>query len=350
MPKKKIFSIFKKVFYSCLVIMCLLLLWYGELVVYGIRQGIGQFQLIWYAKDFKTFLKESKYHDTLKTKFAYKLELIKAIKKFAVDSLGMKNAGSYEKIFDQKNKPLLWAVTACEPYQFVPHTWDYGPLGLMPYKGFFDSTSAQKLALSLEKRGYDVNIFKPSAWSTLGWLSDPVLSTMLYWQEGDLASLIIHELTHSTIWVTGDVEYNENLADFIGDEGALLFMRHHYGKNSKQEKKFVEANIDNEVFFRYALKSTKRLDSLYKSFTKEAIEKFKKAKKDTLILNIVNGLADIGLYNGAKYAKRYRKKLPNNAFFMNFMRYRAKQDDFKKEFYQVSKGNLKKYIEYLKNK
>lgn len=348
MTRKKIFSILKKSFYGFLILSAVVLLWYGELVVYGIRQGIGQFQLIWYAKDFKTFLKESKYHDTLKTKFAYKLELIKSIKKFAVDSLGMKNVGSYEKIFDQKNKPLLWAVTACEPYQFVPYTWDYGPLGLMPYKGFFDSTSAQKLAHSLEKRGYDVNIFKPSAWSTLGWLSDPVLSTMLYWQEGDLASLIIHELTHGTIWVTGDVEYNENLADFIGDEGALLFMKHHYGKNSKQEKKFVEANIDNEIFFRYALKSTKKLDSLYKSFSKDNSEKFKKDKKEEVIIQIINGLADIGLYNGAKYAKKYRKKLPNNAFFMNFRRYRAKQGNFQKEFEEKANGDLRKYILYLK--
>jgi predicted aminopeptidase len=348
MQKKKIFSILKKIMYGVLAVLLLFLIWYGELVIYGIRQGVGQMQLIWYAKDFNTFLKEGKYHDTLKTKFKYKLDLIKSIKKYAVDSLGMKNVGSYEKIFDQNNKPLLWAVTACEPFQFKPYTWDYAFLGRMPYKGFFDSTSAQNLAKSLEKRGYDVQIFRPSAWSTLGWFADPVLSTMLYWKEGDLASLIIHELTHSTFWVTGDVEYNENLADFIGDEGALLFLRQHYGKNSKQEKYFNESNADNEVFFQYALKSTKRLDSLYKTFTATDTDIFKKTKKDALILEIVEGIENIGLYNGKKYAKRYKKTPPNNAFFMNFIRYRGKQADFKKELKEKGNGDLKKYIEYLK--
>jgi predicted aminopeptidase len=340
----------KKILYVLLAFFVIIVIWYAELIIYGIRQGIGQGQIIWQAKKFETFLKEGNYPDSTKNKFKAKLELIKHIKKYAVDSLGLKNAGSYEYIFDQKNKPLLWAVTACEPYNLKPYTWNYGILGDMPYKGFFDSTSAQKLANDLESRGYDVAIFKPSAWSTLGWLSDPVLSTMLYWKEGDLASLIIHELTHSTVWVNGDVDYNENLADFIGDEGAILFLRNHYGINSRQEKEFLENNVDNEIFFQYALKSTKRLDSLYLSFNETDTDLEKKEKKQSFITRLVEGLAFIGLYNGDKYAKRYKKKLPNNAFFMNFMRYRAKQDDFKREYKKKFKSNLPAYIKHLKNK
>ena len=85
----------------------------------------------------------------------------------------------------------------------------------MPYKGYFDSTKAYNLVRDLKAEGYDVNIYNPAAWSTLGWFNDPILSSMLYWSEGGLASLIIHEMTHATIWISGDVEYNENLADFM---------------------------------------------------------------------------------------------------------------------------------------
>ncbi len=43
---------------------------------------------------------------------------------------------------------------------------------------------------------------------------------MLNRSEGDLANLIIHEMSHATIFVKDSVDFNENLATFIGDRGA----------------------------------------------------------------------------------------------------------------------------------
>jgi predicted aminopeptidase len=56
----------------------------------------------------------------------------------------------------------------------------------------------------------------------LGWFTDPILSKMLMRSEGDLANLIIHEMSHATIFVKDSIEFNENLATFIGDRGAEL--------------------------------------------------------------------------------------------------------------------------------
>jgi predicted aminopeptidase len=158
-------------------------------------------------------------------------------------------------------------------------------------------------------------------------------------------------MTHSTVWVTGDVEYNENFADFVGDIGAKLFLKKKFGENSKQLKEYVDNLADNEKFYQYMLKSTSELEKVYKNFDKNTPESTKARLKKQKIEEILDGFVNAGFANGDKIAKRIkkRKKLPNNAFFMNFRRYRAKQGNFQQEFEQKANSDLKKYIKILSN-
>ena len=39
----------------------------------------------------------------------------------------------------------------------------------------------------------------------------------------ELAEVLIHELTHATLYVPGFSAFNENLANFVGARGAALF-------------------------------------------------------------------------------------------------------------------------------
>ncbi len=321
--------------------------WYFEFILYGIGQARGQLNIVWNTQSYEEFLEKGEYADSTKQKFKQKLALIRKIKNFAVKELGILGTSNYERVYDQKNKAILWAVTACEPFELKPKEWDYAFLGKMPYKGFFDSTRAYSLKQTLDNQGYDVGVYAPSAWSTLGWLSDPILSNMLYWNEGALASLIIHEMTHGTVWVYGGVEYNENLADFIGERGAKLFLIHEYGKDSKQYKRFLRELADEEKGFQYILRSTQRLDSLYQTFTPALPTSTKKEKKHALITQIVQGFGDLGLLN-SKRLKKWLKKLPNNSFFMNYKRYRGKQDFFEKECREKYQDDIKTYLAYLK--
>lgn len=333
--------------WSLLGAVLLLCVWYFEFIVYGLGQAYGQLNIVWNTQTPQEFLAKGAYPDSTKQKFKQKLALIQEIKNFAVKELGLNGTSNYERIYDQKNKAILWAVTACEPFELKPKEWDYAFLGKMPYKGFFDSTRAYSLKKNLEKQGYDVGIYAPSAWSTLGWLSDPVLSNMLYWNEGALASLIIHEMTHGTVWVYGGVEYNENLADFIGERGAKLFLIHKYGKDSPQHKRFLRELADEEKGFQYILKSTKRLDSLYQSLEPSLPTAQKQARKQAFITEIVQGFGELGLLN-SKRLKKWLKKLPNNAFFMNYRRYRGKQDLFERECKEKHQDDIKTYLVYLK--
>ena len=73
-----------------------------------------------------------------------KLQLINDVKQFATDSLAFKPSSSYEKIYDQKGKPILWVVTACEKFSFEEYTWKYPVLGEAGYRGYFNEKAALK--------------------------------------------------------------------------------------------------------------------------------------------------------------------------------------------------------------
>jgi predicted aminopeptidase len=57
------------------------------------------------------------------------------------------------------------------------------------------------------------------AYSTLGWFADPVLSSMLRWDDDELAGTIFHELAHQLIYVKSDSAFNESFASFVQRQG-----------------------------------------------------------------------------------------------------------------------------------
>jgi predicted aminopeptidase len=322
--------------------------WYYELIWYGLQQGYGQVNILWNAEKNEDFVKNPQNPDSLKVK----VRLIQEIKKFAEDSLGITPSKNYTKIYNQKGKPILWITTASLPYQLKAYEWSFGFLGKFSYKGRFVLKKAKNDSVKLAQQGYDVDIDEVSAWSTLGWFNDPILSSMLRRSEADLANLIIHELTHGTLYVKDNVDFNENLASFIGDKGALLFLEQKYGKNSKQAQRYEYNKKDNERFSEHILRGTKELQKLYENIDyKNITDTITKNKiKYELITKIVLSLDTVS-FQGRKYnPKRLEKFKPNNAFFIDFVRYRAKQNDFEKEFKEKFNGNLKAYLNSLKTK
>jgi len=160
------------------------------------------------------------------------LALVAEIRAFGVEVLGLRAGSSYRHYFDTGGTPVTHVVSACAKDRFEPHTWWFPFVGTVPYKGFFDRADAEAEAEALRAQGLDVHLGAAAAYSTLGWFPDPVLSTMVDLPEEELASLILHELVHNTVWIPGDVDLNEGLAGFVGGQGALEFARRRYGTQS----------------------------------------------------------------------------------------------------------------------
>jgi predicted aminopeptidase len=319
---------------------------YWDLVVYGIRQGKGQLNIIWNAKPVEEFLADPEFPDSLKQK----LHLINEVRRYAIDSLGLKDTRNYKTLFDQKGEEIMWVVTASEPFKLKAKEWRFPVLGSVPYKGFFNKELAIDLRAELVKDGWDVSIRNPGGWSTLGWFTDPILSKMLERSEGDLANLIIHEMSHSTIFIKDSIDFNENLATFIGDRGTEKFLASRYGVDSKEYKQYFAEDEDYLKFADHMLRGSEALDSLYKTMTEGQPLEQKKVLKEKMIRQIVETLDTLTLTQNNNPSARYAKVLPNNAFFMNFRRYQSKQDAFWEEYRNLFHEDLKAYILFLSEK
>lgn len=318
-----------------------LILWNLELVIYGVRQGYGQVKIVWQAKPIEEFLNDPQFPDSLRQK----LLLIQEVRQYAIDSLGLKDTENYKALFDQKGKELMWVVQACEPFELKPRHWDFPVVGSVPYKGFFEKQRAIDEGTHLEKLGYDVSIRNPGGWSTLGWFKDPILSSMLKRDDGDLASTIIHEMVHATIFVKDDVEFNENLASFVGDTASYYFLASRFGKDSQEFLEYLHDDQDYREYGRHILRGTQMLDSLYKTMSAQEPVEVKKEKKELMISRIMSSADTLSLYRPK--GKNANGRLPNNTYFMSYHLYQGRQDNFKKELDIDFAGDIEKYIQHL---
>lgn len=316
-----------------------------KLSVYGLSQLKGQLTIVWNAQPVDEVLADPGFPDSLKQK----LKLIGEIKRFAIDSLGLKPTRNYSTLYNQHDKPLLMNLTASEEFRLKAVTWDFPFLGSVSYKGFFNFSKGEKEAAQLKDRHYDVDYSPVSAWSTLGFFRDPVFSGMLKRNEGQLAELIIHEMTHGTIYLKSSVDFNENLASAIGETGAEKFLASKYGVDSRQLETYCNEQEDYNRYAKHLLGGTKLLDSLYVSIV-NLPDAEKRVQKKELIQRIVNSLDTIPFHN-TKYKTRFvNNELPNNAYFLSFVRYDSQKEEMKRELNEKYEGRIALYLNYLKSK
>lgn len=336
----------KKVFLKTLKWACIaglaLLLFNIKMIIYGFEQLTGQMNIIRNSIPVEHALMDESLSDSLKQK----LRLIEEIRSFAFDTLGLKRNNNYTTFYNQHGKPVLWNVTGSEPFRLKAFQWWFPLLGYVSYKGFFKKEKAEKERLYLRSLGYDADLSPVSGWSTLGWFSDPVLSNMLRRREGSLAELIIHELTHGTIYLKSSVDLNENLATFVGEQGAVLFLQSKYGESSPELTHYLNYKSDEEIYGKHILEGAMKLDSLYAwpAFQSLSLSEKLRLKYD-LISGVLLAIHELPLHRKKVYLHDFlNEPLPDNTYFMSYLRYRKKQDMFSEKLKNDYRGSLREFI------
>lgn len=309
-----------------------------KISLYLLYQAKGQFLILANTESFYDFKK--KHH--LSPQQKSNLELIEKIKTYSVDSLGFTPTKNYTSIYDQGAKPLLWLITACEPFRFKAYHWYFPIVGNVSYKGFFKKELAQTEYNYLLEKGYDVELRTVSAWSTLGWFNDPVFSGMLDRPKGSLCHLIFHELFHATYYAPGTVNFNENLAEFIAHKATLRFLK----KDSIALNNYLQEQQDSEWINQYMLQNKQGLSSYYEQIKNRPDRNHLKQAR---LKNIADSLSLLPLKNKKRIAKRGEEILRfKNAYFVGFMQYSSLQDSLEEVFNKIYRANIEKLVQDLK--
>lgn len=191
-----------------------------------------------------------------------KLELVVEARGFAARNLDLDVGESYTSYSDIGRDTLAFILSASPVDRLAAYTWSFPVVGRFPYKGFFSLEAAREAASDLEARNYDTYIRPTSAFSTLGWFPDPLMSTVLRQDSLGLVETVIHEVTHNTLFVTGQVKFNESFANFVGSVGAIEF----YCRSGRSERLCELANglwNDNRRLSEFLDWLWQELESLY---------------------------------------------------------------------------------------
>ena len=156
-----------------------------------------------------------------------KLALVLEAREFAVKTLKLNAKKSFTTYSKLDSDTLTLVLTVAHRDTLAIHTWWWPIVGRVPYIGFFDFDAARREQRKYEDQGFDTELRPSAAFSTLGWFNDPLLSTTLSADSTFLVNTVIHELLHNTVWIPGDVNFNESFASFVGREGAAAFFRAH---------------------------------------------------------------------------------------------------------------------------
>ena len=271
--------------------------------------------------------------------------LVIDIRSFAMGELGLAMSKNYTNYVEIDRDYLAAVVSASQRDSFRRHEWFFPVVGRMPYKGFFDIEDARKERAKLAKKDFDIWIRGVDGFSTLGWFKDPLYSYMRGYSPSRLADLIIHELVHSTVFIKGQVTFNEELAEFIGSEGARIYMETRYGVTSQEYLEMLASETNSQNFVAFIQELIGELEILYSG----ALGREEKLAEKERIINTAKERFNAeyeNLFSNDNY-RGFSEMQINNAYLELFRLYYT-EDNFFMELYERSGRDLPAFVSAAK--
>lgn len=203
------------------------------------------------------------------------LEQALKIRDFASQQLLLPRNNSYRTYVELDRDYALWNVVAAPEFSLSAKTWCFPVAGCVSYRGYFSENDARNYARSLQQQGYETLVSGVSAYSTLQWFDDPVLSCFSKWNTIAFARLIFHELAHQQLYVAGDSNFNEAFATSVELAGIHRWLEMH---GTVEQRQLFAAQLEREAgFVAWTGMVRNQLTELYKSGLNEATKRQRKA-------------------------------------------------------------------------
>ena len=226
-------------------------------VEYYAQAVSGQLEVIWRATPIDERLHEAGTPAPLREK----LERVLVIRDFASRELALPDNDSYRRYADLGRPFVLWNVFAAPEFSVAPIQSCFPFAGCVSYRGFYSEEAARRHAAELAGKGDDVYVGGVTAYSTLGWFSDPVLSTFIQYPEPEIARILFHELAHQEVYIKGDTVFNESFAVSVEEEGLRRWLDRE--GTTEQRAAYAESRRKQGEFAALVLKSRARLADFY---------------------------------------------------------------------------------------
>ena len=177
-----------------------------------------------------------------------RLSMIREARRFSIQELGLPDNESYLSYSDIDRDYVVWNVFAAPEFSLDAKQWCYPIVGCVSYRGYFSEDAAHRQARRLSDKGYDVAVGGVPAYSTLGNFDDPVLNTMMRWDDVQLVSTLFHELAHQVLYIKDDTGFNESFATAVEEIGIEKWLATHgrkgdmsrYRARKERHREFVE--------------------------------------------------------------------------------------------------------------
>ncbi|WP_395404620.1 aminopeptidase [Pseudoduganella sp. UC29_106] len=196
-------------------------------------------------------------------KLRARLEKARVIRRFAVRELSLPDNASYKNYASLKRQYVLWNVVATPELSLRPVQWCFPIAGCVSYRGYYDKADAEAYAEELRSERNDVQVGGVPAYSTLGWFSDPLLSTFINYSDAELARMVFHELAHQIVYVQGDSKFNEAFATAVEEAGVQRWLDL-YGNDAMREA-YARYSVRRQDFLGLLVKHRQMLADLYAS-------------------------------------------------------------------------------------
>ncbi len=311
---------------------------------YYFSSGYNQWRMVNSREPIDEALKKHTFTEEQKNKIL----LSQKARIFAFEKLKLKETKNYSTYIDLKRPFVTWVVHAAEKWEMKNYEWSYPIVGRMPYKGFFSEAEANEEAAEMQKKGYDTYVRGVSAYSTLGWFQDSLLSSMLRYKEHDLVNTIIHEIVHTTIYIKNNADFNEKLAVFIGAKGSELFYQELEGEKSKTLALIKNENEDDVLFAQFVSDEIAGLDTWYTSHKKEnhdTNDDVDREKRLSLLIDDFTNKLKPRLKTNSYH--KFEKEKMNNARLGLYKTYMENLDDFEVLYKKLGR-DLLKFISAMK--